>query len=1153
MRTACRSAAFVAARIPSKSSIIVSLVLRSFLLSGVSVAAVGVAQAQQAAPTNAAVNFSIPAQPLSAAINAFIKQSGWQISYSSALASGKTSNAVSGSYTPTQALQLLVAGTGIDVRSGSVGSAALVDANAAGNDTGAMVDGAIALDTIDVSGGSIGNAALADAPYETPGSSSFISAEQLARIPATSPGDVFINTPGVINGNRVGTSLNPNIRGLQGMGRVNTTIDGARQNTSTYRGYTGNRDETYIDPDMVGGIDISKGPSTGAGVGGIGGSINFRTLEAADILKPGETSGARIKASLGGNASKPPAAGTTTSADRPDFYGDSFSGSFATAVIAGNYEAVAAYSKRQQGNYFSGTKLPDGLLIGSGTNAGAQVKPGSEVFNTSEDTESFLAKGKASDGEQSLQLSYLFYGSNSGQISDLFLVTGFNNNQYDPTYTRVDTYAANYRYTPSDNDLVNFRANLWFTDLFSERFLATIDKPYGTRTVGGDIGNTSTFDLGFGALSVDAGAEFVREHATAEQFASTVTYSGGWETYGPSGTRLMASAYTSATFKPTDWAKFSGGVRYDYYQSEGEGYLAAYPDKSDSGISPNVSMTLEPTDGVQLYAQYVEGMRPPSLRETHWHYQGLLVNNPNLGPEYSRNKEVGLNILRDDVLIQGDKLRFKASYFDNSYDDYIIRYLRETVPARGNVYHWANIEGATYRGFELSGAYDARKFFVEAAFTKYTKIEYCRDNIGCATPAYGTVLGGATSPTASDYVSNYIPPEYSGSVTAGVRLFDETLTLGARMHFAGLRMGSSWNGASASRIGIDTTWPKYQIFDAFGSYQITDDMLLNFSVENITDEYYFGALASVGIPSPGRTVRLGLTHHIGGDAIPQVAPLTLGRAASGAPGSDWTGLYFGGFVGYSFADLNGTTTAADGTAGGIPATESARIDLENVQNGLRAGVNYQFGNRFVVGLEGDFSWLKHQGIQQALVTESSELADAGWLQADTEYSLDWMATLRGRVGYAWDRYLLYGTGGLAFLKEDQTRTQYQSDVGAANRLYGRKTEEFFKETASGIRLGWTAGAGFEYAIDNHWSLTGEYSFTGFGIEKFLFSNARQGISKGWSTTTICRPNNSTPPCPGGVTTVIRETTPGTSETVNGRKASNELDLQLLKLGVNYRF
>ena len=813
-------------------------------------------------------NFNIAAQSVTQGLNAIGGIAGLSVVVNGSVAPALRGKAVSGSLTAAEALAAFLAGTGLTYNFTNGNTVTVAGPGVVGNAAAATVDGAIALDTIDVSGG---GEASADTPYQTPGSTSYISREVIDRVPPISPGDVFINTPGVINaGNRVGTSINPNIRGLQGMGRVNTTIDGARQNTSTYRGYIGNRDETYVDPDMVGGIDISKGPSDGVGVGGIGGSVNFRTLDAHDIVKDGETKGSRVKTTFGSNGVTPRDEGTTASADRPSFYGDTFSGSFATAVVQDNYEGIVAYSKRQQGNYFAGTKVPDGLSVGLLGFNSAQVKPGSEVFNTSEDTESFLAKGKVKGDEQSLELSYLYYGSESGQVSDLFLTTGITPlAQYDPTNIRVDTYTAKYRYTPTDNPLVNFRANLWMSDLVSDRFLATVEQPYGTRTVGGDIGNTSVVTTALGEVTFDNGLEFVREHATAEQFASTATGSNGWETFGPSAVRLMTSAYSNASLKPTDWLTLSGGLRFDHYTSEGEGYLAKFPESSGSRASPNASIVLEPLDGIQLYGQYAEGYRPPSLRESHWHYQGLLVNNPHLRPELATNKEVGLNILRNDVVTNGDKLRFKASYFDNDYEDYIIRALRPRQPGQqGNVYNWANLDSATYRGFELSGGYDARTFFFEGAFTKYTKIEYCPTSNTCAPPKMGTVLGGSASPTASDYVSNYVPPEYAGSFTVGMRAFDEKLTLGARTHFAGIRAGSTWTTANAARVGIDVTWPKYQIFDVFGSYAFTEDVTANFSVENITDEYYFGALTSVGIPSPGRTVRVGLTRTLGERCFP---------------------------------------------------------------------------------------------------------------------------------------------------------------------------------------------------------------------------------------------------------------------------------------------
>jgi hemoglobin/transferrin/lactoferrin receptor protein len=1103
------------------------------------------AAAQEVAPS--AQSFSISSQPLATALTQFGAQSGLQVSVDSASTTGLTSPGANGTLTPSDALGQLLAGTGLVYRFSGSGTVIISSEDVV---EGATIEGAIALDTITVSGGDAGAAAV-DLPYETAGSVSHISREQIDRVPPSSPGDVFINTPGVINaGNRVGTSINPNIRGMQSMGRVNTTVDGTRQTTSSYRGYIGNRDETYIDPDMIGGIDISKGPSTGVGVGGIGGSVGIRTLEAGDIVRPGDTTSTRVKASIGGNTSSPPETGTMESADRPRVFGDSFSGSIATATIRDNYEGVIAYSKRKSGNYFAGTDVPSGIDLSSTLINRAQVLAGEEVLNTSEDTESFLAKGKVRFGDgHSVQLGYLHYGSESGEISDLFLTVGTPNAQYDLTNTRVDTYTAKYRYQPADNPYVNARANLWFTDLFSDRFLGTVEYPYGTRTFGGDIGNTAIVTTDIGELTLDGGLEFVREHAFSEQFPSTISNSNGWETYGPSAVRLMTSAYTSASLKATDWLTLSGGARYDHYNSEGEGYLADFADSSGDRVSPNASITLTPMEGVQLYGLYSEGYRPPSLRESHWHYQGLLVNNPNLQPELAKNKEVGLNVLRDDVATSGDTLRFKASFFDNHYNDYIVRGLMPNQPPNGNRYYWDNIDSVLYQGFELSGGYDARTFFVEGAFTKYTKIEYCPTSDTCGPPAFGTTLSGSTNPTASDYVSNYVPPEYSGSLTVGARLFDEKMTVGGRAHFASVRAGTVWEGGNAARVGVEVSWPEYVIFDAFGSFKLSEDATLSWSIENITDEYYFGALSSVGIPSPGRTVRVAFTNTFGGDDIPKIPDLTLGRAAEGAPGSNWTGLYVGGYVGYTFAGIDGETTASDGTAGGIPATESASLNLKDMPRGGQIGVNYQLDNGLVLGVEGDFAWSTAYGQQVAISTEGT-LGDGSWRQAETEYSFDWSASLRGRIGYAFDRLLVYGTGGLAFMKEEQTRTQYQSNSSASNP-YGNYTQELFQENASATRQGWTAGGGFEYALSRHWSLKGEYQYSGFGAESFLFSNARSGVTRGYTEQVQdgCVPL----PIPVCIPNYVDIPHPGTSDTTNGRKASNELELHTIKLGVNYRF
>jgi hemoglobin/transferrin/lactoferrin receptor protein len=938
--------------------------------------------------------YSVPAGSLSQALTTFGRQSGLQVTYLASIASGKRSPGFSGPATREQAIARILSGSGLSYSFPNSSTVAISGA-AAGNLNAANADGAVQLDPVDVSGGRV---SAADRPYETPGSVSHISREQLDRLPPSTAGDVFIDTPGVISaGSHVGTSINPNIRGLQGMGRVNTTIDGARQGTSSYRGYIGNRDETYVDPDLIGSVDISKGPSAGVGGGGIGGSVNFRTLEAGDIVKDGRTFGTRLKGSLATNSlgaqAPSPLVGTPSAAsgNRPSFLNsDAYSGTAAVAAIKENYEFIVAYSKHAQGNYFAGTKVPDGVTFkppgftGGASNANSLVKPGQEVFNTSENTDSFLAKGKVKWGDgQSLELGYLSYNSHYGEIDELSyqaaIVSGLiPYGQFALSETHVDTYTAKYKFEPSDNPYVNLRANLWLTDLAAQHY-GTLPGPYGDATLGGDVGNTSVFDTPLGKLSWDNGVEFSREHATAEQFPSNVTGSEGWESYGPSGVRLTTGTFSNASLKPLSWLTLSGGLRYDHYNSSGEGYLTKFPERSAGRVSPNAGVVISPIEGIQFYGQYKEGYRPPSLRETHWNYQGLLWNNPDLQPEVAKNYEAGVNVLRNDVFQTGDKFRIKLAYFDNHYDDYIVRYDTSNGTATTHKYVWYNINGANFRGFEISGNYDAGAYFLEGAFTKYTKIEYCETAGNCAPPTSQNDLGSATGALKNDYYSNYIPPDYAGSVTAGVRLFDKKLTLGGRIQFSSSRSGAAWPPGSNSAF----IWPSYQVYDLFGSYKIDDDSTINVSIENLTDQYYFGALTSIAIPSPGRTARLSYTTTFNDKNTAFVSKLQLppatsfGNASLGTPGSDWTGFYFGGHLGYGLGSSHGVTTAGNGAPGGIPATESADLSFRDLTRGFQGGFNYQFANRMVFGIEGDFSWSKFRETQSAIATEGPELVAGG--------------------------------------------------------------------------------------------------------------------------------------------------------------------------------
>ena len=241
--------------------------------------------------------------------------------------------------------------------------------------------------------------------------------------------------------------------------------------------------------------------------------------------------------------------------------------------------------------------------------------------------------------------------------------------------------------------------------------------------------------------------------------------------------------------------------------------------------------------------------------------------------------------------------------------------------------------------------------------------------------------------------------------------------------------------------------------------------------------------------------------------------------------------------------------------------QSTDIKLRDLTKGFQAGFDYQFANGLVVGVEAERTWMKHQEIKKSLATEGAALAAAGWLQASTQYELDWMWTVRGRAGFAFDRLFVFRDGGSGLAQGNESEKSIPVEC-CERRPAGRQPAPSLKHTEPAMvkRRGWTFGGGAEYALTNNWSIKGEYSHAHFGEEDVLFSGARGGVSvpiyiRPWSDTD---PNPRPPrpaPFPPWPDIPVYQTTnvPGHYNTVAGRKAANALDLHAIKIGLNYRF
>lgn len=1065
---------------------------------------VGMAQAQQAmSQAEATRSFSIPAGSLGPALVGFGRQAGMHVSYVPALASGAKTAGVSGDLSPEQALSRLLAGTGIRYRFTGGNTVTLVSASA--DQSGGVTvapNGSLVLETIDVTAGNssrtIGWDGTAETVFTTPAAVAHISSETLEHYPSNSPSDMLRSQPGVLSGeSRNSGGLDVNIRGLQGQGRTPVTVDGAMNATAVYRGYQGIANRSFVDPDFIGGINIEKGPSTApGGAGAIGGTVNMTTINADDIVADGQSIGIRVKVEGGSNTTPLSSMAKSNLAqlydkgisykapgdiDRPSWI-DPTSGS-ASVVLATkseNFDLVAGFARRKSGNYHAGE---NGSLAPQKTTEPCASNPilcerydfyklgltaylpGEEVLNTSQNSYSGLLKGtfRFAD-DHTLELGYSHMKNEYGETYPMgFWRNEDSRQQGVPSEVEVNTYTSRYRWNPA-SELIDLKWNLWGTQL--EELSSTGDGGVNRADKwadmwGSDLSNTSAFSTGLGEVALQYGLAYQNE-ATGP---GRDVFSG---IPARQGERYETSVFTNGKWSPTNWLQLEGGLRYHTYNSKNKAPGNSDEPATDDALDFSTRVTLMPVDGVQIFGGYKEASRLPSLFETAGGFATLIDDN--LKPERAKDWEFGANLVKEGLLSETDSLGLKLAYFNNTIDDYINRrWDRVGIEYAPGYYYYinnmvvGNIAKAKFSGFELSGNYNIGGFNADFAGTYYTDIQYCRTNDTCKN-----------SSLAADYATNYIPPEYSLSLALSQKFFDDRLTVGGRVTYVGPRGADAEPTQSgASPFIAPITWQPYTLLDVFASYQLSDFLMAQISVENLTDQYYVDPLNLALLPSPGRTIKFSLTGEFspsnstsGSDGLGGLTHFAEG------PAFDWTGLYLGANAAY----MSGTTRAGDFvqyTKGATPPTPNDQVlgDFTGKSAGIQAGFNYQFGNHLVVGLEGDFSWTD-AGYTKAQI-------DGRWDASGFTANVNWMASARAKAGVAMDRLFVYGSAGLTAADVDQSYFYTIKNPSA-----GTSVTDTYGDSKR--MTGWTVGAGVEYAMTRNWTLKGEYNFV--NLDRGTFTN-----------------------------------------------------------------
>ena len=211
------------------------------------------------------------------------------------------------------------------------------------------------------------------------------------------------------------------------------------------------------------------------------------------------------------------------------------------------------------------------------------------------------------------------------------------------------------------------------------------------------------------------------------------------------------------------------------------------------------------------------------------------------------------------------------------------------------------------------------------------------------------------------------------------------------------------------------------------------------------------------------------------------------KAAPVAAVYNWTGFYVGGAIGARRTDSdlsigsidelfsNNTITQHDlpfCTQDHIPCRTGASSGGTALRIGPYVGYNWQIGERWVAGIEGDWAWADNTTTHDGFKFFQS----IGNVPGDSSFAVktSWDAGARARLGFlATPTLLVYGTGGAAWMKTDMT-----SNCGALSCFPGTNSPLVISQ--SSVRTGWTLGGGVESMLAANWILRAEYRYADYG-------------------------------------------------------------------------
>jgi hemoglobin/transferrin/lactoferrin receptor protein len=751
----------------------------------------------------AARSFDVPAGPLGPALARVGRQAGVILSVDPALVRGKRGSALRGNYPVAEALERLLAGSGLTARGDGRGGYRVVTAAASARPARSdrrstsvplpapiRSNAAVAEDRVEQI---VVVGALTDVEL-TASQAEFRQANDLS--------DLFRQVPSVNVGGSLGIAQKIYVRGLED-NMLNVTVDGAPQRGTLFH-HIG---RVSIEPELLQTVDVQAGAGEAtSGFGAIGGAIRFRTKDADDLLRPGQSVGMIAKAGWFSND------------------GYKLSGT-AYGRLFGDVGIVASYTRVEREN------MKDG--------------GGDALFGTAAVQKlGFVKVGGDLGGGHRLSASYEQRDEKAsfGQRPNWPALAG---DRLFPATGKRQTVTMNYGLSAGDG--IDLEATGYWT---RSRFTQDRYDRWGLYAAAiRSVGFDARARVRRGTHDIVVGAEYRDDQVTSEYLAAPAVW-GPWA-WDPAIGRFeergsVMGLYLQDQWRPFDPLTLSFGARYDSYDLD----QVAYRNGTNSdGFSFNIGAEYELTDGLSLSASFAEALRGKEIGDafTLEKRPGRISLQPGLRPERVDNYEVGASFKRDGF-------RASAVYYNMVIDDVILDQIGNGPPPQAPNYY-ENIGRFKAEGFELRAGYAYGPFSIDGYFSHYRS----RIN-GYPVEGYEHIGLGNSVGDNWNVTLGYQPSENVG-VEASITRFNDLNDI--EVLERNVEIG--WIGQTQF---VDK--PGYTVVDLFARWRPfgNERLTLLAGVYNLFDKRYRahasvadysgipGYAGVVGVREPGRDIRL---------------------------------------------------------------------------------------------------------------------------------------------------------------------------------------------------------------------------------------------------------------------------------------------------------